>query len=123
MAKANRKPITTRKITQRDDAALIALGRKMTALRAQAIEATNYAIDREDDDPAHAHVQAIWAEMDRVFDRTLRLTPKTPEGYRTLAQAIAHRCAATPEICEPQSEYERGVGALLTALGADVRAA
>jgi hypothetical protein len=49
----------------------------------------------------------------------LQAKPKTMAGYRTLAQAIAARCALTNEISAPESDYERGVAALLGALGVD----
>lgn len=122
MAQATRKRITTRRSTQCDDAALIALGRKMAALSAQASDAISLAIDRYDP-AADARVDAIWGDMADVYERMLSSPPTTPEGQRALATAILHQCAATPEINEPQSDFERGVTVLLSALGANLQAA
>jgi hypothetical protein len=47
----------------------------------------------------------------------LQAKPKTMAGYRTLAQAIAAKCARTNEISAPESDYERDVAAPLRAFG------
>ena len=64
-------------------------------------------------------MDAISDEMDTIYQQILRLTPVTPEGQRALALAIAQKCAVTNEVCTPESEFERGVSALLAALGVD----
>jgi hypothetical protein len=49
----------------------------------------------------------------------LQANPKTMEGCRALAQAIAAKCANTNEISAPETDFERGVSVLLSALGVD----
>ena len=106
------------------DHVLIQLAQRMSALRLQEIEMGSHAA-RCDDAlvAADARVDEIADEMDNVYEQMLALTPATPEGHRALALAIAQRCAVTNQISMPESEFERGVAVLLSALGADQRAA
>lgn len=106
------------------DQKLLVLGRRLSNLRAEQIKASCHALECEDAlTAANARVDAISDEMDEVYQQILHLTPVTPEGQRALALAIVQKSANTNAVDSPESEFEIGVAALLSSLGADQRAA
>jgi hypothetical protein len=66
---------------------------------------------------AAAALDAVDDQFDQLYEQMLQAKPKTMAGYRTLAQAIAAKCARTNEISAPESDYERDVAAPLRAFG------
>lgn len=98
----------------------ITLSRRMLKLREQEIDATSHLCECEDATlAAKARVDAVWEEMDHLFEQLLTLTPVTSEGRQILAAAIGAKCANHPELNQPETEFERGAGALFRALGVD----
>ena len=99
---------------------LIALGRRILKLRKEQIETGSNAAHCDDAVvAARARIDDVDDRFDQTYEEVLQVTPKTMEGCRALAQAIAAKCARTNEISAPESDYERGVAALLRALGVD----
>jgi hypothetical protein len=110
------------KITTKADSdhTLVALGRQILKLRKEQIDAGSNAAHCDDAlVTARARIDAVDDQFDELYEVVLQAKPKTMEGCRALAQAIAARCALTNEISAPESDYERGVAALLRALGVD----
>ncbi|MGC1533146.1 MAG: hypothetical protein WA832_21085 [Bradyrhizobium sp.] len=103
---------------------LIALGRQILKLRNEQVDAGCNAAHCDDAlIAARARVDDVDDRFDQAYEELLQATPKTLNGCRTLAQAIAAKCAITNELTAPETDYERGVAALLLALGVDPRTA
>jgi hypothetical protein len=97
---------------------LIAFGRQILKLRNEQIDMGCNAAHCDDAlVAARARVEAVDDQFDLLYEEVLQAKPKTMAGYRTLAQAIAAKCARTNEISAPETDFERGASALLRALG------
>jgi hypothetical protein len=122
MPKAVRKATTIKNVAP--DAELIAMGRRISELRAQerASDAECRALLRAKDDAAEAlaaaeaRSDAIGDEMSELYDRMLELKPTTLEGYRAFALALVQTCWSDEIVIHGDTGDWKGIAAIVSGL-------